>query len=221
MRGSLAGAVGDPWIPEADAAVARVVVKKVRMEIKNTEAYTAAMAQLIYLNIRLQDRRQLHPPTRLRAEYQQQYHDVKRNSIAKQTTENGSVVWQVCVSPAQMLEEGVVKPAVWEAVPRKYAATIEYLFLGRSSTQFTLETGGLSVNLVDYTIDYGGKGPRPLRRLVNRYITHEASFPKTYAQLVADVEATARQLDHLNAKLNALQSSSLRKRSTITSTVKK
>ncbi|CCW70966.1 unnamed protein product [Phytomonas sp. Hart1] len=71
----------------------------------------------------------------------------------------------------------------------------------------------MAVHWTDFTIDYAGKGPRPLRRLVNRYITHEADFSKTYAQLLTSVEAATRQLDSLNAKLNIFQGSSTRRKS--------
>ena len=96
----------------------------------------------------------------------------------------------------------MVKPAVWEPIQKKYMVTVEQFFLGHSRALQKLEEGTLSVDLGTYTIDYGGKGPRALRRVVDKtYVTHEALPAETLAILQEREEQYTKQLVALDSKL--------------------
>lgn len=201
MVGSLAGGVVDDLIPEGDRNVAGMVANKVRLAHEQADALLPSVSQLVQLVIKRLERRQLHPPTLMRATYLAQYEEVKRASEAKQVVEAGTVLWQVCTHAAQTLEEGVVKPSSWELLPRKYLIPTEHFFLGRHRDRMVLEDNGFVLNLNDFTVDYGGRGPRPVRRMIGRNITHSQPPPHTMEELVARNEELSKQMATLNAKL--------------------
>lgn len=205
MQGSLSGVLQDECIPDGDRAVARMVTNKVLQETEKAEGVTPAIALITYYNIKLSMLRRLHPPTLLREQYLTHFRENKRASEAKQAIESGKVVWEVCVSPAQQLEEGVIKPSSWESMPRRYALIVENLFRTRSKQKFVWNEvpGGLtSLHLQEYTADYMGKGPRPIRRVVCKCITHEV-LKSSITQLQAEMEATKKTLKKLTAELGA------------------
>nr|CCC89661.1 conserved hypothetical protein [Trypanosoma congolense IL3000] len=177
--GCLHGATKNSVIPEEDQAVSRAVVKKVRTEIMRVANRTRYIAIHAHLSVRLQDRLRLDPSTLIRAQYVDHYFEVKRNSQVKTTVEDGSVNWQVCTSPVQMIDpaEGVIKHAVWEPMPRKFALLTEQAFLSRTRLKKTFELNGITLDFVNYKCDYGGKGPRPMRRVVRKRVSHEGPLP--------------------------------------------
>lgn len=205
MKGSLVGPVLDEMIPSGDRTIASLVARKVKKEIEKSEVITPAIALLAMYNIKRSELYRLNPPTLLREQYLMHFQEVKRAAEAKQTIESGMVVWQICAIPAQQLEEGVIKPPVWEVIPRKYALIIENLFRSRSRTKLNWveAPGGLtSLSLGDqYTADYLGKGPRPIRRLVKKNITHEAPKP-SLSQLLEDMEVTKKTLKTVTSFLS-------------------
>ncbi|KAK7194555.1 hypothetical protein NESM_000373100 [Novymonas esmeraldas] len=203
VQGSLVGQVNDPLLPQSDRSVATMILSRYLRKAEQTEAYVSSLSSLALLCARRNERRRLHPPTLIRAQYLSYCAAALRAAIAKQHVEESeSVEWQVRTHEAQMIEEGVVKPAAWEAIPKKYMLAVEQFFLGRSRTVTKMEEGTLSVDLTAYTIDYAGKGPRALRRVVQRtYITHEALSTETFAMLHEREEQFAKQITTLDAKL--------------------
>ncbi|EPY19389.1 hypothetical protein STCU_09486 [Strigomonas culicis] len=139
MVGSMSGTIGDSLIPIGDRNIASMVRKKIQLAAEQGDTYTPALAQIALLNTTLQTRRRLHPPTLMRAQYLTHYQTVQHATAANQSIEKGTVVWQVCVKPPQLLE-GVVRPAVWEAIPAKIAPTVELFFLERNKAR--LDAGG-------------------------------------------------------------------------------
>lgn len=203
MEGSLVGHRNDAFLPQNDRSVATVILSKYLMKAEQSEFYVSAFSQLTALYARRNERRRLHPPTLIRAQYLSHYNAAMRASAAKfNVEETERVEWQVRTHDAQLLEEGVVKPAVWEPIQRKYMVTVEQFFLGHSRTLRTLEEGNLSVDLNAYTIDYGGKGPRALRRVVEKVtVTHEALPAETLPILEEREETYGKQLLTLDSKL--------------------
>lgn len=202
MRGSLAGPVLDEMIPSGDRSIASLVARKVRKEIEKAVTITPAIALLIMYKIKRSELYRLSPPTLLREQYLAHFQEVKRGAEAKQAIESGVVVWQACAMPAQQLEEGVIKPPIWEVIPRKYALLIENLFRSRSRTKLSwLDVpGGLTALYLGnvYMADYLGRGLRPIRRLVKKSITHEA--PKiALSQLLEEMEVTKKTLRTISA----------------------
>ncbi|KAG5477043.1 hypothetical protein LSCM1_05382 [Leishmania martiniquensis] len=204
MQGSLMGQVNDPFLPQGDRSVATMVLNRFLLKAEQTETYVSMLSFLSLLCARRNDRRRLHPPTLIRAQYLSHCNAAHRTAIAKQLVEETeSVEWQVRTHEAQLLDEGVVKPAVWEPIPKKFLLTVEQFFLGHSRTLTKLEEGTLSVDLGTYTIDYGGKGPRALRRVVQKvYVTHEPASTETFTKLREREEQYTKQMCMLDAKLN-------------------
>lgn len=208
MVGSLVGQVADDFIPESDRSVALLVSNKLLQKVEQHDAHVSAIALMTYITARRNWRRRLHPPTLMRAQYLTHYNEAMRISAAKQSVEEGSgadifVEWQVRTHEAQMLDEGVVKPAQWEPIPKKYMASVEELLLGHCHTKKRIEEGTLIVDLDTYTIDYASKGPRPLRRMVQKmYITHERlPSDATHAILRQKMEQNLRVMTTLDGKL--------------------
>ncbi|KEG13271.1 hypothetical protein DQ04_01111080 [Trypanosoma grayi] len=179
MHGCLHGAMKDTLIPEEDRTVATVVVKKLRSEAEKSAFRARYVAEHAYLNVKLNERLRLHPQTLLRAQYVDHYFEVKRLSQAKTTVEEGIVNWQVCTSPVQTIDpvEGVIKHAVWESMPLKFALVAEQSFLARTREKKVFEVSGITLDFATYVCDYSGKGPRPMRRLLRKRVTHEAPLP--------------------------------------------
>eukprot|EP00796_Vickermania_ingenoplastis_P009305 gene9305-6544_t len=203
MKGSLGGAVLDEYIPDSDRSIANMVTRKVLQEAEKAEVTVPAIALLTYYNVKLARLRCFHPPTLMREQYLRHFREAKLQSEAKQSIESGAVVWQICAAPAQQIEDGIIKQAVWEAMNRKVALTVEYLFRMRSRSQLEYldQPGGLtSLSFSTYMADYMGKGPRSIRRLVRKGISHEAPKP-TLQQLMAEIEVGNKQLKQLTAKL--------------------
>ncbi|AYU79509.1 hypothetical protein LdCL_250023000 [Leishmania donovani] len=203
MQGSLLGHVNDPYLPQSDRSVATMVLNKYLLKTELSETYISALSFLALLCARRNERRRLHPPTLIRAQYLSHCNAALRAAIAKQhVEETESVEWQVHTHEAQLLDEGVVKPAVWEPIPKKFMLTVEQFFLGHSRTLTKLEEGSLSVDLEAYTIDYGGKGPRALRRVVQKvYVTHEPIITETFTILHEREEQYTKQISMLDTKL--------------------
>ncbi|KPA79660.1 hypothetical protein ABB37_05444 [Leptomonas pyrrhocoris] len=203
MEGSLVGQLNDSDLPQSDRSVATVILSKYLAKAEQTDFYVSSCSLLTALCARHSERRRLHPPTLIRAQYLSHYNAAMRASMAKYNVEaTERVEWQVRTHDAQLLDEGVVKPAVWEPIQRKYMVTVEQFFLGYSRTVQKLEEGTLSVDLETYTIDYGGKGPRSLRRVVEKvYVTHEAVPAETSAILETREEQYTKQLLTLDNKL--------------------
>lgn len=203
MVGSLLGQINDSYLPQSDRSVAMVVLGKYLAKAEQTDSYVSAFSMLTALYARRNERRRLHPPTLVRAQYLSHCNAAMRASAAKYNVEETErVEWQVRTHEAQLLEEGVVKPAVWEPIQKKYMVTVEQFFLGHSRALQKLEEGTLSVDLGTYTIDYGGKGPRALRRVVDKtYVTHEALPAETLAILQEREEQYTKQLAALDSKL--------------------
>ncbi|KAG5477305.1 hypothetical protein LSCM4_04523 [Leishmania orientalis] len=204
MQGSLTGQVNDPFLPQSDRSVATTVLNRFLLKAEQTETYVSMLSFLTLLCARRNERRRLHPPTLIRAQYLSHCNAAHRTAIAKQLVEETErVEWQVRTHEAQLLDEGVVKPAVWEPIPKKFVLTVEQFFLGHSRTLTKLEEGTLSVDLEAYTIDYGGKGPRALRRVVQKvYVTHEPASTETFAILREREEQYTKQIGMLDAKMN-------------------
>lgn len=203
MKGSLGGSILDDYIPDGDRSIASVVIRKVLQEAERSDTFTQAIALLTTYNIKLAYLRRFHPPTLLREQYLTTYRENKLLSESKQALESGTVVWQVCVNPAHQLEEGVIKPAVWETINRKIGLLIEHAFRGRSRVNHTwgeIPGGITSLSFQTYTVDYAGKGPRPIRRMVKKAITHEAPKP-VLQQLKLELEAARKQLKTLTNKI--------------------
>ncbi|EKF31115.1 hypothetical protein MOQ_005055 [Trypanosoma cruzi marinkellei] len=179
MHGCLHGSVKEPMIPEEDRAVTAVMVKKLRTEAEKNIYRAHQIAEHAYLNVTLNERLRLHPQTLLRAQYVDHYFEVKRFSQAKTTVEEGIVNWQVCTTPAQLIDpvEGVIKHAGWESMPRKFALLTEQYFLSKTRFKKVFEAQGILLDFSGYLCDYGGKGPRPMRRLLRKRVTHEAPLP--------------------------------------------
>ncbi|AAZ10209.1 hypothetical protein, conserved [Trypanosoma brucei brucei TREU927] len=177
--GCLHGSVKDAVIPEDDQAVAKVVAKKLRGEMLEVARRSRYVAIHSYLTVRMQDRLRLNPATLVRAQYVDHYFEVKRSSQVKSTIEDGSVNWQVCTNPVQMIDpvEGVIKHAMWESMPRRFALLTEHSFLSRTRHKKTFELNGITLDFVSFTCDYGGKGPRSIRRLVRKRVSHEGPLP--------------------------------------------
>ncbi|GET89273.1 hypothetical protein, conserved [Leishmania tarentolae] len=203
MQGSLLGHVNDPCLPQSDRSVATMVLSKYLLKAELSATYISAVSFLSLLCAQRNERRRLHPPTLIRAQYLSHCNAAHLTAIAKRhVEETESVEWQVRTHEAQLLDEGVVKPAVWEPIPKKFMLTVEQFFLGHSRTVTKLEEGSLSVDLVAYTIQYGGKGPRPLRRVVQKvYVTHELTPPETFTMLHEREEQYMKQVSLLDAKL--------------------
>lgn len=203
MVGSLVGQINDPFLPQSDRSVATVILNKYLAKTEQSDFYVSSFSLLAALYARRSERRRLHPPTLIRAQYLAHYNAAMRASAAKYNVEETErVEWQVRTHDAQLLEEGVVKPAVWEAIQKKYMVTVEQFFLGHSRTLQKLEEGTLAVDLGAYTIDYGGKGPRALRRVVDKlYVTHETLPAETLATLREREEQYTKQLVTLDNKL--------------------
>jgi hypothetical protein len=203
MVGSLVGQVSDSYLPQSDRGVATVILSKYLSKTEQTDFYVSSFSLLAALYARRNERRRLHPPTLIRAKYLSHYNAAKRASAAKYNVEETErVEWQVRTHDAVLLDEGVVKPAVWEPIQMKYMLTVEQFFLGHSRTLQKLEEGTLSVDLEAFTIDYGGKGPRALRRVVEKlYVTHEALPKETLAILTEREEHYTSQLMTLDNKL--------------------
>ncbi|CAJ1027726.1 hypothetical protein Q4I30_004628 [Leishmania utingensis] len=203
VQGSLMGQVNDPFLPQSDRSVATMVLNRYLLKTEQTETYVSALSFLALLCARRNERRRLHPPTLIRAQYLSHCNAALRTAIAKQHVEEKETVeWQVCTHEAQLLDEGVVKPVVWEPIPKKFLLTVEQFFLGHSRILTKLEEGSLSVDLEAYTIDYGGKGPRALRRVVQKvYVTHEPTFTETFSILREREEQYTKQISMLDAKL--------------------
>ncbi|KAG8345685.1 hypothetical protein ERJ75_001598500 [Trypanosoma vivax] len=178
-HGCLHGSAPNDLIPEEDKKVAKVVSKKLRLELKKMDYLVRYVANHTYLNVRLNERLRLSPQTLVRAQYVDHYFEIKRHSQAKMTVEDGSVNWQVCTNPAQVTDpvEGVVKHAAWESMPRKFALLAEQSFLSRTRVKKVFELNGIVLNFTNYTCDYGGKGPRSMRRIVKKRVSHEAPLP--------------------------------------------
>lgn len=202
VHGSLVGEINDPFLPQSDRSVATLILRKYLHKAEQVDTYVSALSFMALLCARRNERRRLHPPTLIRAQYLSHCNAALRAAIAKHhVEETESVEWQVCTHEAQLLDEGVVKPAAWEAIPKKYMLTVEQFFLGHSRAVTRLEEGTLVVDLAAYTIDYGGKGPRTLRRVVQKvYTTHEPFTPETFAMLHDREEQYAKQLSTLDAK---------------------
>ncbi|PWV13089.1 hypothetical protein C3747_45g249 [Trypanosoma cruzi] len=179
MHGCLHGSMKEPMIPEEDRAVTAVMVRKLRTEAEKIIYRAHQIAEHAYLNVTLNERLRLHPQTLLRAQYVDHYFEVKRFSQAKTTVEEGLVNWQVCTTPAQLIDpvEGVIKHAVWEFMPRKFALLAEQYFLSKTRFKKVFEAQGILLDFAGYVCDYGGKGPRPMRRLLRKRVTHEAPLP--------------------------------------------
>ncbi|RNF19499.1 uncharacterized protein Tco025E_04122 [Trypanosoma conorhini] len=179
MQGCLHGSVKDPLIPEEDRAVAAMMVKKLRSEAEKLTYRARFIAEHAYLHVSLNQRLRLQPQTLLQAQYVDHYFEVKRFSEAKLAVEEGIVNWQVCTSPAQLMDpvEGVIKHAVWESMPRKFALLAEQYFLSRTRFKKVFEVHGIFLDFAGYVCDYAGKGPRPMRRLLRKRVTHEAPLP--------------------------------------------
>ncbi|KAG5502901.1 hypothetical protein JKF63_04672 [Porcisia hertigi] len=203
VRGSLVGQVDDSCLPQSDRTVSRTILSKYLLKCEQTETYVSSLSFLSLLFARRNDRRRLHPPTLIRAQYISHCNASLYAAIAKHHVEESeSVEWQMRTHDAQLLDEGVVKPAVWEPIPKKYVLNVEQFFLGHSRTTTRLEEGTLIVDLEAYTIDYGGKGPRALRRVVQKtYVTHEPPCKETYAILRDREEQYAKQISALDTKL--------------------
>lgn len=203
MQGSLPGHVNDPYLPQSDRSVATMVLNRYLLKTELSETYISALSFLALLCARRNERRRLHPPTLIRAQYLSHCNAALLAAIAKQhVEETESVEWQVHTHEAQLLDEGVVKPAVWEPIPKKFMLTVEQFFLGHSRTLTKLEEGSLSVDLEAYTIDYGGKGPRALRRVVQKvYVTHESIITETFTILHEREEQYTKQISMLGTKL--------------------
>ncbi|ESL11674.1 hypothetical protein TRSC58_00570 [Trypanosoma rangeli SC58] len=179
MQGCLYRSSKDPMIPEDDRAVVMVMVKKLRSEAERLTYCARFIAKHTYLHVSLNERLRLQPQTLLQAQYVDHYFEVKRFSQAKMTVEEGVVNWQVCTSPAQLIDpvEGVIKHAVWESMPRKFALVAEQCFLSRTRLKKVFEVQGIVLDFTGYMCDYAGKGPRPMRRLLRKRVTHEAPLP--------------------------------------------
>lgn len=205
MRGSLVGPFLDDMFPTGDRTIASLVARKISKEIEKSEVITPAIALLALYNVKRSQLHRRNPATLLQEQYLMQFQEVKRVAEAKQAIESGVVFWQICVTPAQQLEEGVIKPPIWEVIPRKYALMIENLFRSRSRTKLNwLDVpGGLTALSLggEYVADYLGKGPRQIRRLVKKSITHEAPKP-SLTQLREDLEATKKVLKVISSSLS-------------------
>lgn len=179
MQGSLHGAVKDSSILEEDRASMSVIMKNLKLEVEKSSFSSNAIAEHILLNVRLNERYRLDPQTLLRAQYVDHYFEVKRFSEAKRTIEEGIITWQVCISPVQMMDavEGVIKHAVWEVMPRKFALVTEQCFLSRTRVKKNFEMSGILLDFTNYLCDYAGKGLRPMRRVLKKRVTHEAPLP--------------------------------------------
>lgn len=179
MHGCLHGSLKDSMIPEEDRTVAAVVTKKLRLQAERCSYAAFWIAERTFLNVRLNERLRLDPQTLLRAQYVDHYFEVKRHSESKRTIEEGIVSWQVCTTPAQMIDPvaGIIKHATWEPIPRKFALVAEQCFLSRTREKKTFEVSGITLDFTNYVCDYSGKGPRPMRRLLKKRVTHEAPLP--------------------------------------------
>ncbi|KAH9599635.1 hypothetical protein LSM04_009362 [Trypanosoma melophagium] len=179
MYGCLHGMLKDSLIPEEDRTVIAVVAKKIRSDAEKSSYRVRYIAEHAYLNVKLNERLRLYPQTLLRAQYVDHYFEVKRVSQAKAAIEEGIVNWQVCTTPVQMIDpvEGVIKHAAWESMPRKFALITEQCFLSRTRTKKLFDVSGIVLDFATYVCDYSGKGPRPMRRLVRKRVSHEAPLP--------------------------------------------
>ncbi|ORC89652.1 uncharacterized protein TM35_000111860 [Trypanosoma theileri] len=179
MYGCLYGVLRDSMIPEEDRTVIAVVAKKIRTDAEKSSSRVRYIAEHAYLNVKLNERLRLYPQTLLRVQYVEHYFEVKRNSQAKASIEEGIVNWQVCTTPVQMIDpvEGVIKHAAWESMPRKFALITEQCFLSRTRVKKVFDVSGIILDFATYLCDYSGKGPRPMRRLVRKRVSHEAPLP--------------------------------------------
>lgn len=171
MKGSLAGSARDEVFPETDRSLASVVVKKVRDDAKTMGLRTQQVAKAIYAYIKLQDRKAQSPQFLLHCQYLSQFADVKRQSAAKQSVDEGYVKWQQCTAEAFVGGDGVMRPAAWETINKRQATTIELFFLKRTRDVKQWEGDAVKVNFADFTVDIG-KGVKKIRRMLGKFISH-------------------------------------------------
>lgn len=177
MRGSLAGPLKDDPFPEADRSLASVVVKKIRSDAEAMGTRSLLVAKAIHAIVRLNERKALHPQFLLHAQYLTYFADTKRASIAKATVEDAVVRWQQCTADAVMGNDGVLRPATWESIAKRQAILIEQFFLRRTRSTKQFQQDGLgTVNFADFTADIG-KGPKKIRRLIGKFVSHQGPPP--------------------------------------------
>lgn len=82
----------------------------------------------------------------------------------------------------------MIKPATWEAIPKKVALTIELFFLNSTREHNVMSNDNNNNNnnntsntavimdLNQFTADYGGKGARPIRRLMQKQVVNEGKW---------------------------------------------
>jgi hypothetical protein len=171
MKGSLAGAARDEVFPETDRSLASVVVKKIRSDAEAMGLRSHQIAKAIYARIKLQDRKAQSPQFLLHCQYLAQFADTKRQSVAKQSVEEGLVKWQQCTAEASIGGDGVMRPATWETINKRQATTVELFFLKRTREQKQWEGDGVKVSFTDFTVDLG-KGVKKTRRMLGKFVSH-------------------------------------------------